>query len=86
MASKKQKLFIIFTMTLSLVLPSVIDHSRAADLIENIVPHSAETVQPLLIGANVPAIVIKQADGSPFDLNKSFAEKPTVLVFYRGGW
>ena len=28
----------------------------------------------------------RAADGTPFDLGAAFSEKPTVLIFYRGGW
>lgn len=50
------------------------------------VPTSAEDVNPLKVGSQVPKLTLRSADGKPFDLNASIAEKPTILIFYRGGW
>jgi peroxiredoxin len=47
---------------------------------------SATDVVPLGIGANVPKLTLKSVEAKPFDLNASVAAKPTVLIFYRGGW
>ena len=47
---------------------------------------SAEDICPLLVGAKIPTITIKTHDGADFDLNAVVAQKPTVLIFYRGGW
>lgn len=42
---------------------------------------------PLQVGASMPAdSVVQTVDGKSFDLNAAVAEKPTVLIFYRGGW
>lgn len=43
-------------------------------------------VQPLLIGAQVPKLTLRAADGTDFDLNDAIGKKPTILIFYRGGW
>jgi len=47
---------------------------------------SAQAVTPLLIGAEVPDVAVRSLDGHEQSLRKAIAEKPTVLVFYRGGW
>ncbi len=48
---------------------------------------SAEEIHPLLVGMEVPKITgVTRTDGTPFDLNAAIAEKPTILIFYRGGW
>jgi peroxiredoxin len=45
------------------------------------------SIQPLQAGARMPAnCVVRTVDGKPFDLNAAVASKPTVLIFYRGGW
>lgn len=50
-------------------------------------PAAAQTdVRPLLIGAEVPQLVLRTAEGGEFDLNGAIAEQPTILIFYRGGW
>jgi peroxiredoxin len=49
-------------------------------------PTKAEDISPLLVGEKIPALTLKDVDGKDIDLNKAIAEKPTILVFYRGGW
>ena len=34
----------------------------------------------------MPAITVKALDGTDFDLTAACAQKPTLLVFYRGSW
>ncbi len=50
------------------------------------VPLKPEDVSPLLVGEKIPTINLLNAAGESFYLNKAVAEKPTILVFYRGGW
>jgi peroxiredoxin len=47
----------------------------------------ASVIKPLAVGAKMPAgsQVLTMA-GKPFDLSAAVANKPTVLMFYRGGW
>ena len=47
---------------------------------------SADRVQPLLIGAEVPRVTLKTVEGEPYELATGVKKKPTVLIFYRGGW
>jgi len=47
---------------------------------------SAGEIRPLLIGAEVPQAGLRDANGEPFDLRAAVKKKPTVLIFYRGGW
>jgi peroxiredoxin len=49
-------------------------------------PLGAENVAPLKAGARAPSVTVKTVDGADFDLGQAFAAKPTVLMFYRGGW
>jgi peroxiredoxin len=49
-------------------------------------PQKAEDISPLLIGENIPMATLMDASGKNFDLNKAVAAKPTILIFYRGGW
>ena len=50
------------------------------------VPDNPEAVQPLLPGMQAPPAVFTNPDGTSFDLLKETAEKPVILIFYRGGW
>jgi len=49
-------------------------------------PAQPNDISPLLIGEHIPTVNIPAADGKLFDLNASVAQKPTILIFYRGGW
>jgi peroxiredoxin len=50
------------------------------------VADKAEDICPILIGQSLPKIVLRTADNAPFDLNAAVAQKPTILIFFRGGW
>ena len=52
----------------------------------NPVPDSAQEVRPLQIGSMLPAITLRTMSDAPFDLNKAISEKPTLLIYFRGGW
>ncbi|NIM01656.1 MAG: hypothetical protein GTN89_12665 [Acidobacteria bacterium] len=43
-------------------------------------------VRPLLIGATVPPVTVAGGDGEAVDLGEVLSNKPTVVIFYRGGW
>lgn len=53
---------------------------------QNTYPAKPTDISPLLIGESIPAVKIPAANGSIVDLNARVAEKPTILIFYRGGW
>ena len=46
----------------------------------------AENVQPLLIGAEIPRVGLTRSDGSPCELAELIKTKPSIIIFYRGGW
>ncbi len=43
-------------------------------------------VQPILVGQQFPKVVLKAADGATVDFTTVLADKPSILIFYRGGW
>ncbi len=47
---------------------------------------SAEQIQPLLIGSEIPELTLTAADGKSVDLRRLTSEQRTILIFYRGGW
>jgi peroxiredoxin len=47
---------------------------------------SAENVYPLLVGAEIPSMSLTRRDGSPCELAELIKTKPSVIIFYRGGW
>lgn len=50
------------------------------------IPEKPEDISPLLIGESIPQITLSNADGKTTDVNKMLAQKPVILIFYRGGW
>ncbi len=49
-------------------------------------PEQPEDVSPLLVGETVPNLPVGNVDEEIVMLHDLLLEKPTVLVFYRGGW
>jgi peroxiredoxin len=47
---------------------------------------SADNVTPLLIGQAAPKSTLQTVVGDPVSLKALTMQKPTVLIFYRGGW
>jgi peroxiredoxin len=50
------------------------------------VPSSPKDVCPLMPGTPIPSVTIRAIDGGEVNLTEAVREKPTILVFYRGGW
>lgn len=50
------------------------------------VPDSPTEVNPILINSKIPDVSVKTIEGENLQLRSIIAEKPTVLIFYRGGW
>ncbi len=50
------------------------------------VPVLPQDISPLLNGEYIPKVSLVDVDGKSFDLNAAVASKPTILIFYRGGW
>lgn len=50
------------------------------------VAQRAEDVRPLQVGAPAPDAALRRPDGTPVDARTRYAAKPSVVVFYRGGW
>jgi peroxiredoxin len=55
-----------------------LDRTKIAD--------SADNVTPLLIGQSAPNSKLQTVDGQPVSLKAFTMQKPTVVIFYRGGW
>ena len=70
--------------TVLLLLLFAVFTAQALDRTE--IRTSAQDVTPLLNGAVVPNVKVKTAEGDPVSLQGLFMQKPTVVVFYRGGW
>lgn len=77
--------------SLLLLLPGVYQDLHAQEMDKNAVsktavPSRPEDISPLLIGEKIPSVSLADQEGMMINLNAVVAMKPTVLVFYRGGW
>ncbi len=82
-------LVIIFnSASLSVSAKTIAPYDETPDTIKMVagVPQKPEDISPLLIGENIPRVNLLNAGGESFDLNAAVATKPTILIFYRGGW
>ncbi len=50
------------------------------------IPLVAEDISPILIGETLPNGNFQNVEGEFVQLKAILEEKPTILVFYRGGW
>jgi peroxiredoxin len=50
------------------------------------VAERADDIHPLLVGMSVPDVVLTNVQGKEVKLYSLLEQKPTVLIFYRGGW
>lgn len=66
-------------------LPVLVFSLLATGLRAALAPSAAEAV-PLAAGARVPAVVVQTVEGNELDLATAAAQKPTLLIFYRGSW
>ncbi len=49
-------------------------------------PTAPEDTRPLLVGETIPGLTLTTVESQPFDLTAAVARRPTVLIYYRGGW
>ncbi len=77
---------IITVTTLAIFLLSVnISFAQMTKSIQEY-PAQAEDISPLLIGETIANMTLPDAQGNNIQIGGLFAEKPTILIFYRGGW
>ncbi len=47
---------------------------------------SASEIDPVMTGDSIPAATVRTVRGDELALADVIAAKPTILIFYRGGW
>ncbi len=50
------------------------------------IPTDANDVRPIMVGQKVPAANVINAEGKTVSLQLLLAKKPSLVIFYRGGW
>jgi hypothetical protein len=81
MVGKPLRLVLILCLAIGFVVAGKAHASDPGD-----VPTSAQEIRPLLIGAKVPDVSVRNADGADVALADVFRKEPTILIVYRGGW
>lgn len=81
-------LIAILTTVILLILVAMITGGNSGTQTETDrqVPDNAFGVRPLLIGQTVPELPALDKDGNSHSLWELIARKPTLIIFYRGGW
>lgn len=69
----------IFALVFSTQLLAI-DFERAT------IAEAVENVTPLLNGQQLPNVTLKTAEGDPVSLKALAMQKPSIILFYRGGW
>jgi len=70
----------------SVTLNKSVPKEQSSENASHYIAASAEQIRPLLVGAKVPNVTVRKLEGEEIKLYSFIKEKPTVLVFYRGGW
>jgi hypothetical protein len=60
--------------------------AASAQVADKGIAPDAESICPLLPGMKAPDASLRRADGDSVSLSQVLASRPTVLIFYRGGW
>lgn len=78
-------LVVAISMACSTGLAHAQDNDQSKQ-VSYIIPQKPEDISPLFNGEKIPVAQLPDVSGKIFDLNKAVSEKPTILIFYRGGW
>jgi len=70
----------LFFLCLGLALVSLADRAPAG------VPSDPAAVTPVAVGARAPAFTAREVDNRRFRFDPDALKKPTLLIFFRGGW
>ncbi len=76
---------LVTSLVMFLLLIVVVQGARAAST-ESALPNSPEEVHPLGVGDSVPDGTLTTLGGKKVSLQSLVSQKPSVLIFYRGGW
>ncbi|TKT90364.1 peroxiredoxin-like family protein [Dyadobacter frigoris] len=58
----------------------------STDLKSCTIPSYPQDISPLLNGETIPVLNLIDLAGKSVSLNEVVSKKPTILIFYRGGW
>lgn len=76
----------LIAILLSSVVLSATSKAQSHPKNEIYVAASAEEICPLKVGTRIPSVQLRTLEGDTVELTLETAKKPTLLIFYRGGW
>lgn len=79
-----RKMSRIFGVSIGSAVVAISASARIA--VDDQIPNSAADAKPIKVGAMVPKAELRSLEGKAVKLSEVLGGKPTVLVFYRGGW
>ncbi len=50
------------------------------------IPENAEEISPLKVGEKIPSVALTSTEGIQINTLDIIKEKPSIVIFYRGGW
>ncbi len=77
----KVKILRIAASILLLTMVTIVTYAQSQTI-----PALATDISPLLVGETAPDLKLKNIEGTEESLKEILGRKPTVLIFYRGGW
>ncbi len=83
-----RNLLLLFILSAVLLGPGAraADESGELRSINNRVAPTPSAICPLNVGSHIPDVNVATIEGSATNLRDQVRQKPTILVFYRGGW
>ncbi len=75
-----------FVLSLPVLAAVVVACNRTDGISDAGLPRSPEEVKPIGKGGQAPSATLKGSDGKSTSLKEVISGKPTVVIFYRGGW
>lgn len=76
----------VFALTILLLSTAVSLHTVAKEIPILNIAATAEAVHPIMNGQTVPNTTIYDYKNKAYKFHDVLKNKPTVLIFYRGGW
>jgi peroxiredoxin len=76
---------IVLFLTFALIIQGCMESNSRDSKSQNYALQASE-VNPVLTGTPIPDVNVTSVDGEDKSLMQMVKEKPTVLIFYRGGW
>jgi len=68
------------------ITQTMIKHLLLPLLLGTVLAQAQTNSTPLKVGDAIPDVTLRTEDDREISLRKLVSEKPTVLIFYRGGW